>query len=258
MKRKFAPSAPLAAAIAAGLIVGMLVLSYLLSSGFYGAGSEPPPLPAPAPEDGLEDGAAGLQKIAGIAITPQNVQAVVAALERAGQYTQTVTSTLYYDGKSSSQTAAQYVRDGVCRTDALRGGVISESWLRADGHFYAWQPGGGSSYFRGAAGDFSADSMAMLPDWQTVTELPQESIRSVELPTVNGEPTLRVETETDGRSVVYEISTITGLLNAAAYYQDGELTREIRVSNISTETPDASHFTLPDGTSTLPAEPSAD
>lgn len=253
MKKNFVPSAPMAAAIAAGLIVGMLVLSYLLSSGFYGAGSEPPPLPAPAPEDGMGDSTEGLQGIEGVVITPQNVQAVIEALERAAQYTQTVTSTLYYDGKSSSQTAAQYVREGACRTDLLRGGVISESWLRAGGNFYAWQPGGGSSYFRGAAGDFSADSMAMLPDWQTVTALPPGSITAAGSEVVGGEPVLLVTTAVESRTAEYEISTITGLLNAARYYEAGELIREVQVTGISSEEPDASHFILPDGTSVLPS-----
>ncbi len=253
MKRKNAPSAPMVAAIAAGLIVGMLVLSYLLSSGFYSGGSEPPPLPAPAPEDGIADGTAGLQSIEGVAITPQNVQAVVAVLDRSPQYTQTVTNTLYYDGKSSSQTAVQYVSGDVCRTDVLRGGMISESYLRADGSFYAWQPGSGSTYFRGAAGDFSADSMAMLPDWQTVTALPPGSIVSAGSEVVSGEPVLLVTTAMEGRAVEYDISAISGLLTGARYYEDGELVRELRITGISTDEPDASHFTLPDGASVLPA-----
>ncbi|MCI8879886.1 hypothetical protein D3Z52_03105 [Clostridiaceae bacterium] len=255
MKKNLLPSAPLAAAIAAALIVGMLILSYLVSSGFYGAGNEPPPLPAATPEDGAADGADGLQEISGIEITPANVQAVIGALERASHYTQSVTNTLYYDGKSSIQTVTQYMRDGVCRTDVVRGGTVSESCLRAGDSFYAWQPGASGTVFRGAAGDFTADSMAMLPDWQTVTLLPPEAIVSASSVTANGEPVLLVTSSEGARVVEYEISTITGLLTSARWYDGDELTRELRVTIVSTDEPDASHFTLPDGTSVLPASP---
>lgn len=255
MKRwKLVPSTPMAAAIAAGLIVGMLVLSYLLSSGFYSGGSEPPPLPVSTPEDSMADGTAGLQGMEGVVITPRNVQAVIKALERTDHYTQTVTNILYYDGRSSSQTVTQYVRADACRTDVLRGGVLSESYLRAGDHFYAWQPGSGRTYFRGAAGDFSTDSMAMLPDWQTVAELPAETITSAGLEIVDGEPVLLVTAVTEERTSEYVISAVTGLLSAAQYYTNGEMTREIRVAGISSEEPELSHFLLPDGTSVLPAE----
>lgn len=245
-------SLPLIAAIVAALIVGMLMLSYLLSTNFYGTGSEPPPLSAPSAQE--DDGTLGAQAVTGVVITPENVQAVIAVLARAPGYTQTVSSTLYYNGTSSTQTVNQYVLGDVCRTDVLHaGGAVAECYLRAGESFYAWE-NGSTSVFRGAAGDFSADSMAMLPDWQTVTALPAESITAAESAAVDGEPTLCVSTEQGSKTAEYEISAISGLLRAARYYTDGELTREIRVSGVSMDEPDRARFTLPSGTSVLAEE----
>ena len=252
MKQKFTLDAPVLAAVLAALIVAMLFLSYLVSSGFYGAKSEPPPLSAPTGDDGAADGAAELYRIEGIEITRQNVQQVIKVLARSESYSQTVTNTLYYDEESSTQTVVQYVRGDICRTDVMRGGSVAESCLRAGGNFYAWQSGGGSSYFQGAAGDFSADSMAMLPDWQTVASLPAEEIRSAGSLISGGEPVLLVAAERAGRSTEYEISTVSGLLTAARYYEGDTLIRELHVTGISMEPPEDAHFTLPDGTSVLP------
>lgn len=258
MKRKFTLSAPLVASAVAAMIVGTLFLSYILSSGFHGANDEPPPLSATTTDSDLTDGADRLQSAEQIEITPQNIRQVVEALSRVQNYTQTVANTLYYDGQSSTQTVTQYVRGDLCRTDVLRGGSVSESYLRAGDDFYAWQPGS-SSCFHGAAGDFSPDSMAMLPNWQTVVSLPQESILSAGSTVVDGEPTLLVTTEQDGRRAEYELSSISGLLTAARFYEtaDGdseaaEPIRKLKVTNVSMDEPDASRFTLPDGTVLLP------
>ena len=250
MKKKFL-TAPMAAAVVAAIIVGTLFLSYLISSGFRRANNEPPPLSAPTTESGATGGTDRLQSVETVEITTENVQQVIEALSRAQNYTQTVTSTLYYEGESSTQTVTQYVRGDLCRTDLLRGGSVTESCLRSGTDFYAWQTGS-SSYFHGAAGDFSPDSMAMLPDWQTVVSLPQEAIVSTETAVTNGEPTLFVTTEQNGRRIEYEISTISGLLTAAHYYESGEHIRDLLVTNVSMDEPDASRFTLPDGTALLP------
>ncbi len=250
MKRKL--EAPVVAAVLAALIVAMLFLSYLVSSGFYGAKSEPPPLSAPTGDAGAADGAADLYRIEGVEITRQNVQQVIKVLARSEGYSQTVTNTLYYDDESSTQNVVQYVRGVACRTDVLRGGSVAESYLRDAENFYAWQPGSGSSYFRGAAGDFTADSMAMLPNWQTVASLPAEEITSAGSVISGGEPVLLVTAESAERRVEYEISTVSGLLVAARYYEGSELSRDLRVTGISMEQPEDAHFTLPDGTSILP------
>ncbi len=253
MKQKFSPNAPLAAAVVAAMIVGMLFLSYFLSSGFYSAKDGPPPLSAPTTEADETGETGELYGVEGIEITPQNVQQVIEALARAGSYSQTVNSTLYYDGQSSTQVVAQYVRGDICRTDVMRGGSAAESWLRAGDDIYAWQPGG-SGYFHGAAGDFSDDSMAMLPDWQTVTALPLEAVVSAATVISGGEPILLVTANSGERRAEYEISTISGLLHAARIYEGDTLIREIRVTGISMEEPDDFRFVLPDGTSLLPVD----
>lgn len=250
MKKKFMTT-PMAAAIVAAIIVGTLFLSYFISSGFRSANDEPPPLSAPTTESDTMGGTNQLKSVETIEITTENVQQVIKVLSRAQNYTQTITNTLYYEGESSTQTVIQYVRGDLCRTDVLRDGSVAESYLRSGENFYAWQTGS-SSYFYGAAGDFSTDSMAMLPNWQTVVSLPQEAIVSTETAVTNGEPTLFVTTEQNGRRIEYEISTISGLLTAAHYYESEERIRDLFVTNVSMDEPDASRFTLPDGTSLLP------
>lgn len=249
MKKKFLTT-PMAAAVAAAIIVGTLFLSYFISSGFRGANDKPPPLSAPTTESNTINGTNQLQSVETIEITTENVQDVIEALSRVQNYTQTVTSTLYYEGESSTQTVTQYVRGNLCRTDVLRGGSIAESYLRSGEDFYAWQTGS-SGYFHGAAGDFSPDSMAMLPNWQTVVSLPRESIVSASISVPNGEPTLFVSTEQNGRRIEYEISSVSGLLTAACYYENDERIRSLSITNVSMDEPDASHFTLPDGTALL-------
>ncbi|RHV77079.1 hypothetical protein DXB06_00425 [Butyricicoccus sp. OF13-6] len=68
---------------------------------------------------------------------------------------------------------------------------------------------------------------------------------------INGEPCIAVTFEQDGYRCVYAVSTVSGLLAQASFYDGDTLTRKVTVSEISTETPDSELFTLPDGESVI-------
>ena len=57
--------------------------------------------------------------------------------------------------------------------------------------------------------------------------------------------------EQDGYRCVYAVSTVSGLLAQASFYDGDTLTRKVTVSELSTETPDSELFTLPDGESVI-------
>ena len=48
-----------------------------------------------------------------------------------------------------------------------------------------------------------------------------------------------------------DVSTVSGLLAQASFYDGDTLTRKVTVSELSTETPDSELFTLPDGESVI-------
>lgn len=256
MKPAKYPSAPAIAAIGAAVLVTLLFLSYLLSSGLLHRGGTGILL-----QNGTEDAPTvtadsqllTAQSVADVTVGTDNAQQIIASLARPEAYSCSIENTLYYDGGSSSLRCRRYARGTLVRTDMLSStGTLQSTLLRDGDTAYAWGAGDTSAY-QGQWGDFSDDAAAMLPTYEDVLDEAVE-LTSAGRRDIDGEPCIMVEYEQGGYRCVYFVSAATGLLKTASFYQGETLVREVTVSGLKTEAPGEDLFTLPDGQALLGEE----
>lgn len=256
MKPAKYPSAPAIAAIGAAMLVALLFLSYLLSSGLLHRGGTGILL-----QNGTEDAPTvtadsqllTAQSVADVTVGTDNAQQIIASLARPEAYSCSIENTLYYDGGSSSLRCRRYARGTLVRTDMLSStGTLQSTLLRDGDTAYAWGAGDTSAY-QGQWGDFSDDAAAMLPTYEDVLDEEVE-LTSAGRRDIDGEPCIMVEYEQGGYRCVYFVSAATGLLKTASFYQGETLVREVTVSGLKTEAPGEDLFTLPDGQALLGEE----
>ena len=238
---------PKIAAAGATVLVLLVVLSFVLSSGWMHGSSTGIILPGSEGDSPtVGTGSAlltGQNHFEGTAIgwtiDVNNAKTVIATLTRPAAYSSRIENTIYYDGGSAALYCHRYVRDNVMRTDTLGSdNQVQSTLIRVpDSKVYAWNAGDSTAY-QGKAGDFTDDAAAMLPTYEDV--LADE----VQL-------TAAGRQDINGYRCVYAVSTVSGLLAQASFYDGDTLTRKVTVSELSTETPDSELFTLPDGESVI-------
>ena len=161
----------MAAAICAGVLVTLLFLSYIMSSGLLHRRSIGITLPtgdAEVPVTSTGSQLLTAQNVADVEITTDNVRNVIASLSRPDAYSCIIENRLYYAGGSSSLRCRRYVRDGLIRTDTLtETGSVRSSLMRRGDTIYSWNADN-SAVFEGSAGNFSDDAAAMLPTYEDV------------------------------------------------------------------------------------------
>lgn len=238
----------LIASIGAALIVVVLFVSFLFSSGLLhgkGAGIR-------LPEDGEQASGdnTGLtitaQSVYDVAINADNARQVIASIKRPQDYSCRVENKLYYGDQFSALYSMRYVSGDASRTDTLNSdGTVQSALLRAGGQVYAWNMGD-STYYKGAQGDFTDDAAAMLPSYEDVLK-PEIKLTDAGKQDVAFEPCVRVSFEQDGYQCTYFISAASGLLKSATFQQGGALKRQVTVSELSTDKPEEALFRLPNG-----------
>lgn len=251
-KKPGKPSAPLAASIGAGALILLLFLSYLFSSGLLhdrgGIDLSAAEQDAPVIETGGQVLTA--QSVSNVTITAQNAQSVIASLSRPTHYSFAVSNTLYYTGGSAVQRCRRYAREDAVRTDVVsETDAVTSTLLRAGDEVYAWNAGESVPY-HGVWGDFRDDAAAMLPSYEDVLA-DGVTVTDAARIDVADEPCIRVVFEQGGYRCVYDVSAVSGLLRAAAFYSGETLVRQIEVTELLTDQPDAAYFALPNGTSVL-------
>ncbi len=241
------------ASLGAGVLVLLLVMSYVLSSGLTHSRDTGIVLPGEGEDAPAPGGSSRLltaQSVAEVEIGTDNAQRVIASLERPAAYSCTVENTLYYTGGSSTLRCRRYARDDAVRTDTLgEGDAVTRTLLRAGDRMYAWDAGDSEAY-AGAWGDFSDDAAAMLPTYEDVLA-EGVALTDAGRQDIDYEPCIMAAFERDGYRCVYFVSAASGLLRAASFYRGETLTRRVEVSDLQTELPDEGLFTLPDGQSVL-------
>ncbi len=189
-------------------------------------------------------------------ITKENVQQVVASLERPEAYSTSITNTLYWNGAWKEIHAMQYVRDDVCLTqyDDANGNAERFEAVK-DGNYFAWQRGNSAQY-TGVTGTVTPDDLSMIPTYETLVQEDPQTITEAGLRTVSGVSCIyaTVAHAESGYSLTYWISAVSGLLIQADYTRGSELVRSVVVDEIEQEQPSASLFVMPDGTSLLPED----
>lgn len=249
----FKIKAPFVAAIGALILVGVLFLSFVLSSSAYRTGGSGIVLPSeidPAPV-GVEDFEQKNKEILmEITITPQNVQQVIAALSRPQSYTMTVSSTLYTGASSGKMVCCQTFKNDAVRVDYLTtDGGVERTVLFWQDACYAWRAGA-VSFYKGTIGSFSQDGESMLPSYETVCSLAQEQILSAALTEEEGDPCVSVVAQEGEYTVTYVVSAASGLLRRAVYEQQGAVVRTVETT-VSLDAPDDSLFILPGTTQVI-------
>lgn len=243
----------MAAAICAGVLVSLLFLSYIMSSGLLhrrDTGITLPTGEADTPVVTADSQLLTAQSVADVDITTDNVQHVIASLTRSEAYSCTIENKLYYTGGSSSLRCRRYVRDGVIRTDTLtESGAVRSSIIRRGDTIYSWNADS-SAVYEGRAGSFSDDASAMLPTYEDVLAAGVTPL-SAGRTSADSEPCIIVSFDLDGYRCAYSVSASSGLLKSASFYSGDTLTRSVSVSGLSTEAPDKVYFTLPGGKTLL-------
>ena len=246
-------STPMLAAIGAGVLVGLLFLSYVLSSGLLHRTDTGIVLPDGSTDEPVVSQDSHLltaQSVADVEIGTDNAQSVIASLTRPDAYSCTIENTLYYSGGLSTLRCRRYAQGDVVRTDTIaEAGSVQSTLVRDGDTAYAWNAGDYTAY-EGKWGDFSDDAAAMLPTYEDVLG---EGITLINAgrQDVDSEPCIMVEFEQGGYRCIYYISAASGLLKTASFYNGDTLTRQVTVSNLQTDAPDEELFTLPNGTSVL-------
>lgn len=254
-KKPGRPSAPLAASIGAGLLLLLLFLSYLFSSGLLNERDGIMLSTIDENETALMPIGSALtaQSVADVTITAQNARNVIASLSRPAHYSCKVENALHYSGGSSMQRTRCYVRDGVVRIDTVsENDEVQSSIIHAGDDVYAWEATDNMPY-HGAWGDFSDEAAAMMPSYADVLAdgiVVSEASRV----DIDDEPCIRVIFEQGGYRCAYAVSAVSGLLREASFYSGDTLVRQTVVSELSTVQPEESIFTLPYGRSLLGEE----
>lgn len=187
-----------------------------------------------------------------IQIDTENVQAVIASMERPAAYSVCIQSTLYYDNSSTNMVCRQYVKDGFSRINYLGNGTgIQFCSVFGESGYYSWKYGS-STYYYTKDQHWKADTYAMLPTYEDVLKLDSKEITEAKLINIHYKPCIEVSSQKDKEySYTYIISAETGLLVQANYYKNGEKIRQVTLSEFSDDTPDDSYFQLPNGTLVL-------
>lgn len=186
-------------------------------------------------------------------ITLENVRQVIQDLRRPEAYSVAIDNTVFWDQDWSTCQVNQYVRDGICLTEYLDTTQEVERYeMIVDDVYYAWREGR-KSYHTSSTGTVTADQTAMIPTYETIVDTDQSELTDAGLRTVNNIPCIYcvVEDSSSGYTITYSVSTVTGLLLQADYSRGDEIVRNVSITAVNMEIPEAELFELPDGTQIL-------
>lgn len=201
----------------------------------------------PAESDGSGD-SSGTEVHNILSITPQTVQAAIATLSRPASYQRTQTVVLYWDGGESTATAQVAVSGGVTRFDmTLPDGSVCHTLLSGD-RFAVWYDED-KTWTTLRADQVSADALQRMPTYETVLDLPADSIIHAEYCQKDGVYCIYLQTapDPDGYAASYWISAQSGLLFAAERTCNGSVIYRFSATEPGTDAPDGALFLLPDG-----------
>ena len=225
------------------LVLTAAVISFALI--FMGSVGETPAvsLPSPGANEAMESGAPEAQRVE---LTPDNVQAVLAELERAEVYSCTVTVEDYWTGGSSRNELQVWVSSGRVRIRGAIGGG-TRNVLLADGTLYIWYDSVSGVY--SGPGGADADAWMRSVTYEDVLSLPRENSTGAEYVQYSGADCIRcgyIDAESGYDCVVY-VSVSTGLLMGADCYDNDTLIYRMYSSAPELSSPDENMFSPPDG-----------
>lgn len=231
----------LAVAVLVLLVVAFVVRGSLLQTEHIVL---PPEEDASAPGASQGDESVRLDRVE---VTPETVQAVIAALARPENYSRTVTVERCWDGGNAVATAQVQVLLGRSRCDLSEGGETCHTVTngRETAVWYDEE----TAVYR-AASVLSADAEQGIPTYEDVLALPVERIAAADYRLLDSLSCIYVETAADeaGYAERWYISVDSGLLAAAEKLCGEEVVYRMKSLDVTLSAVTEAAFTLPDGT----------
>jgi hypothetical protein len=199
---------------------------------------------APEPGAGTPGGAATSRQLA---VTPETVQTVIRTLQRADNYSRTLTAEIFWSGGVSAETLQVWVQGDRVRvasrgesSETVRHVLLSgrEKWV-----WYSDRPG----VFHGAVRDGDADAVQMLLTYEDVLALEPAAISDAGYTEYAGTNCIYVR-YTDGPFGYVHLCYIaveTGLLMGEQSFDGDRMIYSMRSSEPDISTPDESLFQPP-------------
>lgn len=185
-----------------------------------------------------------------VKVDETNVKQLINSLKRPEKYTATISNMLYYGDVSGAISCKQSVMDNACRVDYLtQDGNIDYTQIYFDDICYTFKQKS-DSFRQIPMGDFTWDSTAMIPTYETILQISDEYITGSRMYQENGEILIEVDTQIGENIGIYRISLKNGLLYSADFSKSGKMTRKLEVS-VSSELPKEDDFILPSQTTPI-------
>ncbi len=187
-------------------------------------------------------------------VTADNVQSVIATINRQENYSEKITVTSLWTGGKAEYKITAFARSGSYRLSVSGPSVTGKNIIIAEGKVYVWYDGSGS-YYSGNAGTETAlyDRFEMIPTYEEILKLTKDDILEAGFIQYNTEPCIYVRAQSGEFSYFYEyyVSVNTGLLTAAFTYDDKTLIYSMAADSVAPTVPSADMFKLPDGKSAV-------
>jgi hypothetical protein len=238
--------------VAAACLLAVILMGSVWTMYFTGR-SAPFEFPGPLlPEPPIGPGVTGTG-LGGLSYRPvhvdrDNIQAILATVERPAAYRMTVICTTYWSGGEEIITHHWIRRNGLTRTETAKSGRTPQNRIYTDTYIYEWM-GDTIAFHTVSPGDTDAEALSGIPTWETVISLPRSNILHAEYINIPGNRCLLIRTQEPVYRGEYVISLETGLIYRASFFnQDDTLAYEVKVTGIPlTGDPGDGYFTLPDG-----------
>lgn len=210
------------------------------------------PSPDASAEQTSDDPSTGGDVLTVVEVTPETVQYAIATLARPESYSRTITIEQFWSGGSGTYEIAVTVSGPWTRTDRTMPDGRVRRTITGEGTTYIWYSSEEEVY-AAPSGEITADNEQSIPTYEDILELPAEEIITADYRAILGLNCIYVETaETaEGYALRYWVSVDTGLLVASEKLLDGEPVYRMGSPTVDQSEPDASAFTLPDGTALL-------
>lgn len=195
----------------------------------------------------------GESRLNTITITPETVRPAISTLSRPTAYSRSQTVETFWSGGSGQSLTQIYVSGSQTRLDTqLTDGSVRHMLVETD-------PEGGNlagvwyddetDWKLLRSPDLTADMAGRMLNYETVRDLPVETIAMADYREQDGLRCVYVETVEDGEGYVdrYWVSVDSGLLHAAERLWNGNLIYRFTTGAPEVAAQDESRFLLPDG-----------
>lgn len=188
-----------------------------------------------------------------IDIDTENVQQVIATLQRPQQYHYQAETTYMWSEGSTTLRTEGWIKPGMSKVVQYSAEGLPEKYtLTDDDTVYIWGQGE-DTYFQGNNGAFTADDAGHIPTYETILLRDPEDI--IDGGFVLYEQTACVYAKTrnfdSGYTEMWYIAVDSGLLIAQENTDAGEPVSAVRMTALDTEEQDSSVYVLPGDTGSI-------